>query len=130
MARCVSVEAPRRVAPQLVYVGLWAAILVLYTSRVTNVAFVGDFWEHVATIRHLALDSNPAAHPLLAVDAPSALASPYAALLALIVRVTGLSATTVLALAGYPVAAILAVTLRSFVRLFTAASSAPRSSSP
>lgn len=112
-------------APEATYVGLWIAILMLYTLKVMNVAFVGDFWEHVATIRHLAIDTNPAAHPLLAIDAPSALASPYAVLLASITRLTGLSATTVLSLAGYPVAVLLAVTLRSFVRLFTNSRSGP-----
>src|SRR5262245_6476506 len=99
-----------------VYGLIWVLVVVLYANRALHHAFTDDFWEHVANIRRLAADPLGGVHPLLAVNAPSPLESPYAWVLGMIARVTGVPSATVFVLAGFGVAAALAVSLLAFVR--------------
>src|SRR5262245_17984754 len=51
--------------------------------------FSSDFWEHAAVVRELSVRPLAPRHPLLAVDAPHAYASPYHLAVGLAARVTG-----------------------------------------
>lgn len=78
--------------------------------------WIGDFWEHSAVVRELATHPLHPRHPLLVIDAPHPLANPYALLVALLSRLTGVSAVIGLAAASIGNLVMLLVALRLFVR--------------
>ncbi|PYP80212.1 MAG: hypothetical protein DMD35_05575 [Gemmatimonadetes bacterium] len=75
-------------------------VVALVAAHAARGHWIGDFWEHSAVVRELATHPLHPRHPLLVVDAPHALANPYALLVALFCRVTGASAATGLATAS------------------------------
>jgi len=78
--------------------------------------FSSDFWEHAAVVRELSLRPLAPRHPLLAVDAPHAYASPYHLAVGLAARVTGAAPTTALAIAGLVNMVLLVLALRRFLQ--------------
>lgn len=93
--------------------------------RVLTGTWLADFWEHAAVIGALANNPTAPLHPMLALDAPHALESPYHLLLAVVSRVSGLSAITVLGWAALVNFLVLCVAFRAFVRIFTRNAMAP-----
>jgi hypothetical protein len=77
--------------------------------------FSSDFWEHAAVVRELSVRTLAPRHPLLAVDAPHAYASPYLLVVGLAGRVTGAAPTTALAIAGLVNMVLLVLALRRFL---------------
>ena len=75
---------------------LFAAMLV----QTVNQYWTGDFWEHAAVVRELARRPAAPRHPLFAVDAPHPHFTPFALVAAWLVRATGVSPTTALAILG------------------------------
>ena len=86
--------------------------------------WIGDFWEHSAVVRELATHPLHPRHPLLLVDAPHAFANPYALIVAMLCRITGMSSVTGLTAASIVNLVMLFVALRVFVRRFASAESA------
>jgi len=107
------------------YLILCLGLAPMVAWRVLTGTWLADFWEHAAVIGELAIHPISPLHPMLAVDAPHALESPYHLLLALVSRVSGLSAVTVLGWAALVNFAVLCVTLRALVRIFTRNALAP-----
>jgi hypothetical protein len=107
------------------YLILCLGLAPMVAWRVLTGTWLADFWEHAAVIGELANHPTSPLHPMLAVDAPHALESPYHLLLAIVSRVSGLSAVTVLGWAALVNFAVLCVTFRAFVRLFTRQAMAP-----
>ena len=62
-----------------------------------QMAFNGDFWEHAATIKALQEDWVSPPHPILNVDAPHHLFTPYHLFISAIANIFGLDAPTALA---------------------------------
>jgi hypothetical protein len=114
---------------RLLYGVLAAALFLLMVSetvtQTVDGSWMGDFWEHSAVVRELARHLLHPHHPVLAVDEPHAFFSPYALVLGVFSRVTGVSAVTVLGLAGIANLALLLAVLPRFVRLFTNEALAP-----
>ena len=77
--------------------------------------FSSDFWEHAAVVRELSVRPLAPRHPLLAVDAPHAYASPYHLAVGLAARVTGAAPTTMLAIAGLVNMVLLVLAIRRFL---------------
>jgi len=77
--------------------------------------FSSDFWEHAAVVRELSVRPLGPKHPLLAVDAPHAYASPYLLALGLVARALGAPAIAVLAAAGLVNLVLLILALRRFL---------------
>src|SRR5436190_20316357 len=71
-----------------------------------------DFGMHAATVERLRTSFTHPGNPLVDADTPSAYYSPYTVLLAAVARLTGLSAVTVLWIAGPVAVALLLVGLR------------------
>jgi hypothetical protein len=94
---------------------LLAIVLLLVAAQASNDRWVGDFWEHAAAVRALAVDLLHPHHALLAIDTPHVFYSPYALGLALLVRLTGASPVTVLGLAGLVNVALFGLALRGLV---------------
>jgi hypothetical protein len=102
--------------------------LIMLSQTVTQTvdgSWVGDFWEHSAVVRELARHLLHPVHPMLAVDKPHEFFSPYALVLAFVSRVTGLSAISMLGIAGMVNLAVLLAGLPRFVRLFSREPYAP-----
>ena len=59
-----------------------------------------DIWEHAAAARQLGANPLHPGHPLLSIDEPHQFYSPYALVLGIASRLTGLSIVTVLSLVG------------------------------
>src|SRR2546430_2597594 len=78
-----------------------------------------DLGMHAATVERLRESLTHPGNPLVDVDGPSPYYSPYPLLLSLFARVTGLSAVTVLDLAGPLVVLLLLWGIRAFVRTLT-----------
>jgi hypothetical protein len=119
-----------RLGPGAMLYGALAVVLSLLmvsetVTQTVDGSWVGDFWEHSAVVRELARHLVHPHHPLLAVDAPHEFFSPYALVLAVASRIAGLSAVTVLGLAGLANLALLLAALPRFVRLFTTELLAP-----
>lgn len=93
-------------------------MLALVAVHAARGHWIGDFWEHSAVVRELASHPTHPRHPLLLVDAPHAFASPYALLVAVLCRITGVSSVTGLAVASIINLLMLFVALRLFARRF------------
>lgn len=88
--------------------------------------FSSDFWEHAAVVRELSVRPLSPRHPLFALDAPHAYASPYLLAVGLAARVTGAAPTTALAIAGLVNMVLLVLAVRRFlVRLPHGEAAAP-----
>lgn len=96
----------------MIVAGGTLAVCALYAWRGY---FSSDFWEHAAVVRELSVRPMSPTHPLLAIDAPHAYASPYLLAVGLAARVTGASATLALALAGVVNILLLVLALRRFL---------------
>jgi hypothetical protein len=112
--------------PYLILAGaLFGLMLCESVVQTVDGSWVGDFWEHSAVVRELARHLVHPQHPLLSADKPHEFYSPYALTLGAFSRVTGLSAVTVLGLAGIGNLALLLAALPRFVRLFARQALAP-----
>ena len=94
------------------------AVVVLHAA---HGHWIGDFWEHSAVVRELSTHPAHPRHPLLLVDAPHAFANPYALVVAMLCRITGMSSVTGLTVASLVNLLMLFVALRVFVRRFAGA---------
>jgi len=96
----------------------WLAgiITLLAVGLAVRHPWSADLGIHVATVERLRTSFAHPGNPLVEADTPSAYYSPYTLLLAAVARVTGLSALTVLWIAGPVVVAVLLWGLRAFVR--------------
>ena len=101
------------------YLILCLALVPLVAWRVATGDWLADFWEHAAVVAELAASPLDPAHPMLAIDAPHALTSPYHLVLAAVTRISGFSAVAVVGVAALVNLAFFVVALRVFVRLFT-----------
>ncbi|OLB65313.1 MAG: hypothetical protein AUI10_07335 [Actinobacteria bacterium 13_2_20CM_2_72_6] len=104
---------------------LAAVVTVLAVAFAVRLRWSPDFGVHAATVERLRESLTHPGNPLVDEDGPSPYYSPYPLLLALIARVTGLSAVTVLAMAGPVVIVVLLWGLRAFVRTLTDRPRAP-----
>ena len=96
-------------------VGLFVIQYLHYRHGLWGMA---DFWAHSAAVRELARHPLHPGHPLFHLQAADPYLSPYALMLGLFSRVTGVDAVTTLAWAGFINLAILLVALRCFCRSF------------
>lgn len=103
---------------RLRFPALAAVVFLLVAVHAAGGHWIGDFWEHGAVVRELATHPLHPRHPILLIDAPHALTNPYALLVALLCRLTGVSAVVGLATAGLVNLLMLLVALRVFVRRF------------
>jgi hypothetical protein len=94
---------------------LAACVLALVALHAWHGHWIGDFWEHSAVVRELATHPTRPRHPLLVVDAPHAFATPYALLVAMFCRLTGVSSVDGLAAAAVTNFSMLIVALLIFV---------------
>jgi hypothetical protein len=101
---------------RLRFPALAVLVFTLVAAHAAHGHWIGDFWEHSAVVRELATHPLHPRHPLLVIDAPHALANPYAMLVALFCRLTGASAVAGLATASIVNLVMLLVALRLFVR--------------
>ena len=106
---------------RLRFPALAALVFTLVAAHAARGHWIGDFWEHSAVVRELATNPLHPRHPLLVIDAPHALANPYALLVALLCRLTGASAVIGLATASIVNLVMLLVAVRVFVRRFAPA---------
>jgi alpha-1,6-mannosyltransferase len=98
---------------------LAAIIALLAVGLALRHPWSGDLGIHAATVERLRISFAHPGNPLVDADTPSAYYSPYTLLLGAVARVTGLSALTVLWVAGPLAVVLLLVGLRAFVRTFT-----------
>ena len=103
----------------LVYALVWLVPAATLAWRIVGGTLAGDLFEHAAAVRELATHPFQPVNPILLVDLPHTLFSPYSLLAAAIVRLTGLDPFNVLALAGFLNVVILAAGFRAFVRIFS-----------
>ncbi len=75
----------------------------------------GDFWEHASVVRELASHPFSPKHPVLLLDAPHLYNSPYDFGIALMSRITGLDAVTMLSVAAIANLLFFLFSLRLFV---------------
>lgn len=108
------------------YVLLSAVGFVLVASTLVGQRYVGDdLWEHAAVVHEVAAHPLRPDQPVVGGDAAHAFVSPYALLVAALSAATGLDALDALTVAGLVNLVLLATALPRFVRLVTAARSAP-----
>jgi hypothetical protein len=98
---------------------LAAAVTLVAIGLAIRQPWSADFGMHAATVERLRASFTDPGNPLVDADTPSAYYSPYTLLLAVVARVTGLSAVTVLWLVGPLAVVLLLVGLRAFVRTLT-----------
>ena len=103
----------------LVYGLVWLLPALLLAWRTVGGTLAGDLFEHAAAVRELATNSLHPANPILNVDLPHTLFSPYSLVAAAIVRLTGLDPFNLLSVAGFINVVILAAGFRAFVRIFS-----------
>jgi len=108
----------------IAYALVWLLPAIGLALRILYGTLQGDLFEHAAAVRALAADPFQPGNPILSVDAPHTLYSPYSLFLALVVRVTALDPFVVLSFAGFVNVVVLAVGFRAVVRLFTRSESA------
>jgi hypothetical protein len=106
---------------RLRFPSLAVLVLSLVATHAAHGHWIGDFWEHSAVVRELSTHPLHPRHPLLVIDAPHALANPYALLVGLLCRLTSASAVTGLAAASVVNLLMLLIALRVFVRRFAPA---------
>jgi len=82
------------------YLCLSAVVFTLMCVSISKQYWVDDFWEHAAVIRELAAHPLHPQHPLLALDAPHALFTPYALFWGIFARLTHFSPIKTLSIAG------------------------------
>jgi hypothetical protein len=82
------------------YFLLSGLVFALMCLSVSKQYWVGDFWEHAAVIRELAAHPLHPGHPIIAVNAPHALYSPYALFWGIFSRLTGFNPIKTLSIAG------------------------------
>src|SRR5947199_1954707 len=92
------------------------AVAVLAVAFAVRHPWSADFGVHAATVERLRENLTHPGNPLVEADGPSPYYSPYPLLLAVLARLTGLSAVTVLAIAGPLVIVLLLWGLRAYVR--------------
>ena len=110
--------------PSAVWGKMRSRLYPLLAGVVTVVAVVlavrqpwsADLGVHAATVERLRESLTAPGNPLVDVDGPSPYYSPYPLLLAVVSRLTGASAVTMLAIAGPVVVVLLLWGLRAFVR--------------
>ena len=100
---------------------LASAVLAVVLLHAAHGHWIGDFWEHSAVVRELMTHPAHPRHPLLLLDAPHAFANPYALVVAMLSRITGMSSVAGLTAAGLVNLLMLFVALRVFARRFAAA---------
>jgi hypothetical protein len=98
------------------YLLIAGAVTVLAVAFAVRHPWSADFGVHAATVERLRENLTHPGNPLVAADGPSPYYSPYPLMLALLARLTGLSAVTLLAIAGPLVIVLLLWGLRAFVR--------------
>jgi hypothetical protein len=101
------------------YALVWLVPVLALAWRIVGGTLAGDLFEHAAAVRELATHPFQPGNPILLVDLPHTLFSPYSLLAAAIVRLTGMDPFNVLALAGFVNVVILAAGFRAFVRIFS-----------
>jgi alpha-1,6-mannosyltransferase len=106
----------RRLGRQRVAAG---ALTVLAVGLAARRPWSGDLGIHAATVDALRHSLTHPGNPLVDADTSSPYYSPYTVLLALVARLTGLSAVAVLWCAGPVVVALWLWGLRAFVRTLT-----------
>ena len=97
------------------FIVLCSILFVLMVLQAINGQWGGDFWEHAAVVRELATHPFSPKHPLLLLDAPHSLCSPYALGIALISRTTGLDSVITLHAAAIANLILFLFSLRLFV---------------
>ena len=97
---------------------LASLVFVVVAIHAAHGHWIGDFWEHSAVVRELMTHPLHPRHPLLLVDAPHAFTNPFALIVAVLCRITGISSVSGLAVASLVNLVMLLVALRVFVRRF------------
>jgi hypothetical protein len=92
-------------------------LLVLLIFHTKNGNWVGDFWEHSGVVRELAANPFSPQHPQLLLDAPHVFYSPYALVVAIISRLTGIDVIGALSVAGIFNLLFFLLSLKLFVSL-------------
>ena len=101
-------------------------VLAMLGQTINQIWAAPDFWVNLAAVREFAAAPLHPHNPLVVGNAPDPYLSPYAFALALIVRVTGIRAVSVLAAAGIGNLVLLLVSLRRLaVRISSTAFMAP-----
>ena len=98
---------------------LAGAITLIAVGLAIRQPWSADLGMHAATVERLRISFTHPGNPLVDADTPSPYYSPYTLLLAAVARLTGLSAVTVLWIAGPLAVVLLLVGLRAFVRRLT-----------
>jgi hypothetical protein len=107
------------------YLLLCLALLPMVAWRAVTGTWLADFWEHAAVVGEFAVRPLDPNHPMLALDAPHALNSPYHLVLGLIAGAFDASPVAVLGMASILNFGVLATGLHRLVRLFTDRTIAP-----
>ncbi len=107
------------------YLLLCCALLPMVVWRAVTGTWLADFWEHAAVVGELAANPFDPNHPMLAIDAPHALNSPYHLVLGLVAAALDASSVAVLGAAAIVNFVLLLISLRLFVRIFTRWALAP-----
>ncbi|MFV0446168.1 MAG: hypothetical protein ACK5Q5_21535 [Planctomycetaceae bacterium] len=94
-------------------------LILAFAACVPSINWAGDFWEHSAVVRELAVHPWNPSHPQFYSDDPHQFYSPYALTVGLLSRWTGLNAIEALGMAGVLNGILLLVTFRPFVRTMT-----------
>lgn len=110
---------------RLRYLLLCVALGAVLGAQTLNEQWSGDVWIHASTIREFALEPFLRRDPVLGVDAAHPLMSPYAFVLGLVSRLTGMQAITTLKVAAAGNLVLLLAGLRSFVLAVAAPRHAP-----
>jgi hypothetical protein len=100
-------------------------LLALLAWHVATRTWGSDFWGHVAVIRELAAHPLHPRHPQLPDDLPHAFFSPYAVVLGLASRITGLDPASILPIGGLFNLLLFLSAFRPFVALVSPAGSMP-----
>ncbi|HEX5094492.1 MAG TPA: hypothetical protein VFX21_00700, partial [Acidimicrobiia bacterium] len=119
-------ERQRSFLGRYAYLLLSAFVVVLMLGWTFNERWTSpDFWVHLAAVREFAHDPLHPANPLVIGGDPDPYLSPYAFVLGLVTRATGIDAITALAVAGMLSLVALLYALAKFVRTVSAATYAP-----
>jgi hypothetical protein len=102
-----------------------AVVVVAMTGWTLNQAWSVDFWNILGPVREFARAPLSPANPLITGNAAHPYMTPYAFVLGLLVRASGLDPVTVLAVAGMGSLVLLLYALRSFVRCVSNETAAP-----
>ncbi len=104
---------------RIVYGLVWLLPALMLAWRIVGGTLAGDLFEHAAAVRELATHPFGPLNPIVALDVPHTLLSPYSLLAAAIVRLSGFDPFNVLALAGFVNVVVLALGFRAFMRIFS-----------